>query len=80
MGKRHAEKRHEKNAPKSFMANYIESRRKVLFVDDDGFSGGHSRCGAATASQSHWDILIADTTVKALAILIEHPSIWRSLM
>ena len=53
------------------MANTLESRRKVLFVDDDLDFLEVIRA-AATATQPHWDILIADTTVKAVAILIEH--------
>jgi CheY-like chemotaxis protein len=53
------------------MANILESRRKVLFVDDDLDFLEVIRA-AATATQHHWDILIADTTVKAVAMLIEH--------
>jgi CheY-like chemotaxis protein len=53
------------------MATTLECRRKVLFVDDEPDFLEVIRA-AASASQRHWDILIADTTVKAMAILIEH--------
>jgi DNA-binding response OmpR family regulator len=52
------------------MATTFESRRKVLFVDDDQDFLDVIRT-AAEASQSQWDILIADTTAKALATLKE---------
>jgi DNA-binding response OmpR family regulator len=72
MGKRRdAKSRHEKNAPKAFMATTFESRHRVLFVDDDADFLDLIR-SAAAASQSQWDILIADTTAKALVILKEH--------
>jgi DNA-binding response OmpR family regulator len=54
------------------MATTFESRRKVLFVDDDPDFLDVIQTAAA-ASQSQWDILIADTTAKALAILKEQP-------
>ena len=53
------------------MATTFESRRKVLFVDDDQDFLDVIQASAA-ASQSEWDILIADTTAKALAIFKEH--------
>lgn len=53
------------------MASTMQTQRTVLFVDDDPDFLEVMRSAAAT-SQSSWDIFIADTTVKAMAILIEH--------
>jgi DNA-binding response OmpR family regulator len=54
------------------MTTTLESRRKVLFVDDDPDFLELMR-SAAGSSQGEWDILIADTSAKALAILKEQP-------
>ncbi len=60
-----------KYAPKVLMATVFESRRKILFVDDDPDFLDLIRASAA-ASGNHWDILIANTTAKALALCKEH--------
>jgi DNA-binding response OmpR family regulator len=54
------------------MGTAFESRRKVLFVDDDQDFLEVIQ-SAAEASQAQWDILIADTTAKALATLKAQP-------
>jgi DNA-binding response OmpR family regulator len=57
---------------KALMATTFESRRKVMFVDDDRDFLELIQ-SAAALSQTQWDILIADSTAKALAILKEQP-------